>query len=175
MLIPREYRYPIYYVGSAFTWDGMNSKIDHDSTGGDIMFKTDPGIHGALEHAQFMWENYFVHQKPRFTKEDKGSYLERNVQLIRHFVEFRGYETWCLLWFQHYTLNIHLSDEELLLSFEMFVRKKEPLQRNLDVPLKYRDPTIGTYCLMGAEDRWRWKGPCRCEYCRAQGVVRIDH
>ena len=41
---------------------------------------------------------------------------------------------------------------------------------------------------MGAEDRWRWHGaepsgsnedhspaPCRCKFCKEQGVIRIAH
>ncbi len=40
---------------------------------------------------------------------------------------------------------------------------------------------------MGAEDRWRWKGrepnggddesdpPCRCKFCKKQGIIRIGH
>jgi hypothetical protein len=41
------------------------------------------------------------------------------------------------------------------------------------------------YCLMGAEDRWRWSGgdsyenrtdpPCRCDGCKKAGVIRVDH
>jgi hypothetical protein len=48
----------------------------------------------------------------------------------------------------------------------------------------YADCKIDAYCLMGAEDRWRWYGgdydnktnpPCRCEGCKKYGVIRINH
>ena len=45
------------------------------------------------------------------------------------------------------------------------------------------------YCLMGAEDNWRWRAagpdgnesedqipaPCRCKFCKEQGLLRIAH
>ena len=74
-------------------------------------------------------------------------------------------DTWLCIWFSHSTLNTHLTDDELLRSFEQYVCRHEGKSFEQD----------DFVCLMGAEDRWRWKGPCRCEHCVAQGVVRIDH
>lgn len=39
-------------------------------------------------------------------------------------LNFQGYDTWCLLWFSHYTYNTHLSDKELLESFRRYVFRK---------------------------------------------------
>ncbi len=88
------------------------------------------------------------------------------------------YETWCLEWFTHYTFDVGQSDEEALASFEHYVNRKiEQAER------EGKEPN-----LMGAEDRWRWHGqepdgkpennsppPCRCKYCKEQGVIRIGH
>ena len=101
------------------------------------------------------------------------------LQIVKTEVRFRRMDTWCEGWFQHYTLNTNLSDEELLRSFERYVRKHH-LVHTLG---EHEDPKIyfkrvsweDRVSLMGAEDRWRWKGPCRCEHCQARGIVMIDH
>lgn len=88
-------------------------------------------------------------------------------------ISFYEYESWWIEWFQHATFDIGQTNKEALDSFESFVRR----QLNKDKP-----------CLMGAEDRWRWCGfepdgkpenrskpPCRCKYCKEQGLIRIGH
>lgn len=95
-------------------------------------------------------------------------------------IRFEGYETWMLSWFQHETIDVGLSDREILDSFERYVWRKRTQKAHAG-----RDESEG---LMGAEDRWRWCGagddgapdtrtspPCRCRHCRSQGVVRIGH
>jgi len=84
------------------------------------------------------------------------------------------HETWCIGWFSHHTFDIGQTDEEALLSFTYFVDRKVMLGED-------------KYCLMGAEDRWRWHGvldekteekteaPCRCDGCKKNGVIRICH
>lgn len=86
-------------------------------------------------------------------------------------INFVRYETWCLEWFCHFTFDDGRSDEEYLQSFRYFVNRMK---------------RVDDHCLMGAEDRWRWKGttddgegetppPCRCGGCKKAGVVRINH
>jgi len=97
--------------------------------------------------------------------------LEMGIKYLRH-------DIWCGDWFSHYTYNTHLSDEELLESFERFIRGKEPFAMRDTDKIEYyneRVPEEKRCCLMGAEDRWRWEGPCRCEHCTKKGIVRIDH
>lgn len=103
-------------------------------------------------------------------------------------IEFKGWETWCLQWFQHWTHDVGLSDADVLRSFENYVRRIEEAndrERTYDESGFPKEP----YCLMGAEDRWRWSGladgknpsgertppPCRCEFCKKHKVVRIAH
>ena len=94
-------------------------------------------------------------------------------------IEYTGHDEWCLTWFSHYTFDTGQTDQEALDSFNEFV-------------YRYTNGTKQTQStLMGAEDRWRWKGmsypdgtnaagvetdpPCRCQYCKEQGVIRIGH
>ena len=161
----KERKYPIYQIGAK--WDQDNFK--GNGTSYSRMYRDDPGDMAYIDAVNW-WVNMLI-----TPKRDGVSLIERHPKLISLHCEFVGYEAWCLGWFSHYTYNTHLTDEELLASFDQFVWEKSPLQRNLDLPSEYRDPNIGTYCLMGAEDRWRWEGPCHCEHCKAQGVTRIDH
>lgn len=98
-------------------------------------------------------------------------------------VKFMEYETWVLKWFAHRTIDVGQTDEEALRSFEQYVSRREKLLK-ADRSLENQ----GRYCLMGAEDRWRWQGemvdghndvykspPCRCKYCKERGVLTITH
>lgn len=93
-------------------------------------------------------------------------------------VTFRGWSVWWLTWFQHETFDVGFDDAEVLESF----------QRHCDREVRKAQYVGKEPCLMGAEDRWRWVGaepdgdsgdrstpPCRCKYCKEQGMVRIGH
>lgn len=88
--------------------------------------------------------------------------------------EFR--DTWVEGWFSHWTYRMGRTDEEILSSFDNYVTRIEAANWRA----KHRGEQ--ERCLMGAEDRWRWRGskegspaPCRCEHCEKGGIARIDH
>jgi len=108
---------------------------------------------------------------------------DKDMKLLYLKVKFFENETWHLTWFCHETFDEGQTNEEVLQSFENFVRRKEELNAE-----KQRPHNLPEYCLMGAEDRWRWHGsepdgdgsshspaPCRCKYCKEQGMIRIAH
>ena len=100
------------------------------------------------------------------------------LEILETSWEFLGYDTWCCQWFSHYTFATHLSDEELLDSFAEFVKRHRGHDRWPDEErdeYHARVEPIDRVCLMAAEDRWRWEGPCRCEDCQKLGVVRFNH
>ena len=98
------------------------------------------------------------------------------------------YETWVCSWFQHETFDKGQTDKEALWSFEKYVRRHESYQ-DIDFVCSLSKEDSKTYVsLMGAEDRWRWRGsnteqdkegnspaPCRCAKCKSAGKIRIDH
>jgi len=142
------------------------------------MYKEETTLEQVQQKARQWWINYI------FTKvgyRDKVPLAEKNPELLELKVEFLEWETWCLSWFSHYTYNAHLSDEALLDSFSRFVHRKEfedwIVSQGPNDPLYKQAKEEGKYlhCLMGAEDRWRWKGPCRCPDCVKFGITRIDH
>ena len=101
-------------------------------------------------------------------------------------VNLKGWESWNLSWFTHETPIIPtMSDQDYLDSFERYVQRHEDYQDiDFDRQKEMRDSgEIPFYTsLMGAEDRWRWRGatedstaPCRCENCIKSGFVRISH
>jgi len=88
-------------------------------------------------------------------------------------VEFKREEVWCLSWFAHWTWDVGLDDSQVLESFTQYVERTQLLD---------------DFCLMGAEDRYRWKGsttgkegaeetdpPCRCPCCKERDVIIIGH
>lgn len=168
-----EKKYAIYKIHAR--WN--QSDLDYaNSTSFSRMYKENPGIKGARQNAIDWWERYIL-LPHGFRKKEGPSLVDIGHELIELGCIFYEWETWCLSWFSHYTYNMHLSDDELRVSFGSFIDRKLPLQRNADFysDIKTRPSGMKTYCLMGAEDTWRWKGPCRCEHCIKNGVIRIDH
>ena len=166
--------YPIYKFNAVWVQDcdpkkyeelPENWKIDlpinrfRNSTSGSKMFKEEPSQEELDKFIKDWWDKY--------SKSDKLKDL--NVELETLNIEYKEHESWIIEWFGHKTFDVGLTDDEVLSSFERFVRRKEELGED-------------KYCLMGANDRWRWKGeteehspPCRCKHCKDQGVVRISH
>ena len=170
--------YPIYKFTASWHEDGdapyPNWKIGlpdgkiWNGTGWSKMYKTVPHQKEPELHILNWWEKY---------KNEK--LVNKNPSTPLLHVELYEYETWCLDWFQHHTFDTGQTDEEALASFERFVQRKERI---------IREKGETAYCLMGAEDRYRWTGsgddgkldtntkpPCRCKYCKEQGMIRIRH
>jgi hypothetical protein len=105
------------------------------------------------------------------------SSIERKNNVIRWIdckVEYVEDEVWVLKWFCHLTLN-EFSKDEAFESFENFVERKK--QYNLDNgqwETDYFDYNKPFYCLMGAEDYWRWK-ICDCDECKKLHQTVIIH
>lgn len=121
------------------------------------LFRTDPGHEVVRREALRRWTT--VNWRP--TQDAPGA-LEAIVVIRKPDVP------WALGWFTHETYRAGRTDEELRESFERWVRRWEDVQDSLA-----QHP--GVPCLMGAEDRWRWKDICRCERCRRSDKAFIGH
>lgn len=151
-----EKAYPIYQFWVRFSDPG------HDVVASSMCKKYLRRDEAFQELQEFIDENLDAER----TGKD-GQYTIRGLALetVEAGWKFLREATWCCGWFQHYTYSIHLTDDELLESFEQYVRAHE-----------HKDYQDDEYvCLMGAEDRWRWKDPCRCEHCQERSIVMIDH
>lgn len=137
-------------------------------TGWDTMEREDRSLMSFRDEVIGEWWPKYVEKKQL----QGYANLTVEVKLVRR-------EVWCDGWFSHWTFDTGMSDEQVIASFERYV------ERILYSGLPENE--IGGR-LMGAEDYWRWHGcvtgdpqgertppPCRCEHCKAQGVVRIGH
>lgn len=94
-------------------------------------------------------------------------------------VEFTHRETWLMNWFQHQQPDWGETDAEVLDSFQRYVWRIERFNKRY----RWNGGEHDAICLMGAEDRWRWRNgdgnevplPCRCDGCKKFGLVRIAH
>ena len=101
-------------------------------------------------------------------------------------VKFSRWEVWCQGWFSHWTHDVGFDAGQVLHSFSQFVGRMEEFNQREGEMVNgfWSEP----YCLMGAEDRYRWYGrttghpndeqtkpPCRCPCCKERGVVTIGH
>lgn len=173
-------KYPIYRVGVHWIEDKVAEQLPWwpsdpgegrawDSTSFSRMYKEDPGAEEVERWAREEWwptyaaeRQHPIHDPPTI-----------KIESVRH-------ETWNLTWFQHETFDIGQTDAEALASFERYVRRYEDMQ-----DFYPGEMPEGYLCLMGAEDRWRWRAisdpdeyapaPCRCEHCKKQGKIRIAH
>ena len=104
--------------------------------------------------------------------------------------KFTHEESWCCTWFQHETFRDRFENPaDVLADFHDYVDRMTCDQARFgDHPtpeiMKEFEAEVGRpwITLMGAEDRWRWRGadydsspPCECVDCEKVGLWRIAH
>jgi len=172
--IQGEQAYPIYIF--SFTWYtyqftdriALPNGLCLNSTSFRRMFRKDPTPQELEDAAN--------KQIDHIQEKNKDDY----VVGLKASIKFFKYETWNLEWFCHCSFNVTGSDSEILMSFERFVGRMDAFNRKNTTYENGHESQ--PYCLMGAEDRGRWRGeedgddaPCRCEGCSKFNVVRINH
>jgi hypothetical protein len=153
-----EKKYPIYRFSAI--WNQKD--YENNSTGCCQMFETKPTNEELELKLDEFKQNIMKKHPDAIFKICKCKYIED--------------ETWVLQWFNHFTLNKFNNDNEAIKSFEQFVDRKTEL--NLQNG-HYRDDMNSNskepyYCLMGAEDRYRWE-VCHCEHCQKGDWTIINH
>jgi hypothetical protein len=193
MNINGEKAYPIYKFSFTWTHDGehdLETKTKYpdswmykdlplgrkrNSTGFSIMKEVEMTEDEIKEFVSSWWKSYV----------DKKGMTDINPELepVHHRMY---YETWVCSWFQHETFDVGQTDREALISFDKYVRRHESEQGDYELKKDHEGHPILHISLMGAEDRWRWRGaddaegnhtpaPCRCEHCKRAGKIRIAH
>lgn len=186
--IEGEKAYPIYSVRIAYTHDlndenkkyiGNKNRLPNDRAKGVI---TTPVMYSEEQDIAFIKQDAKKKSWIPFIKARERGNVKKGRMPIEHpklesiEVSLLRYETWCISWFSHWTFDDGRSNAEYVKSFARFVARMERVE---------------DYCLMGAEDVWRWHGvandgettdpnkytdpPCRCINCKNKGIVRIDH
>ena len=174
-------RYPIYSL--AMRWTCKPTTHDNKPRPLNEYDKTHGLAEGRIWNGSSQYTMFKEDQTPQqldvklleYWAYIKSSKSSSEPELFSLSVELKLRESWCMTWFSHYTFDVGQSDEEARASFWSYVL------RMLSGPR--RDNGDLEYCLMGAEDTWRWKSgsdtyegiPCRCRYCKEQGVLRIAH
>ncbi len=168
------YVFEIYWIQDGENWRECDNMLPEDriwnSTSFERMFKEEKSVY-EINLMLIEWWDKFIKRKGDKIKNPSTPVMRWGL---------KEYETWCLEWFSHFTFDEGQSDEEVLESFQRYVDRK--VMQNLK---KGKEPGSG---LMGAEERWRWCGagsdgkadsnvppPCRCKFCKEQGVIRIAH
>ena len=176
-----DVKYPIYSFSARWICDPVN----HEGLPRPIS-EYDP-VHGLPQGRIWNGSSQYL-----MFKEDQ-THQQLDIKLLEYWAQFKEHksagkpelfsltaelklrESWCMTWFSHYTFDVGQTDEEALASFDRYVYRMLAGPRRPNGDLEY--------CLMGAEDRWRWTSgskeyrgvPCRCEHCKKQGVLRIGH
>lgn len=148
-----------------------------NATGFKKMFRTEQTQDELDKIVREWWENY-VQSELDYANRKKEPLVNFDIQDLVLEAKFKEHNTFICTWFGHETFDDGQSDEEFLQSFEEFVRKYEHQQE-----IRYDTSDPDYHCLMGAEDRWRWRSgneeyegiPCRCEGCKKAGMLRIAH
>lgn len=161
-----EKKFPIYNFKASWNQDNFQN----NGTSSSIMCKEDLNEE-ELQKKFNRWKSNIEKQQI-----EKGHPV---IEWLHSSCEYVEHEVWTLYWFNHITYNQFETDEEVRKSFYNFIERKKELNRKNghdDTQAIYIDGKISKpfYCLMGAEDEWRWK-ICRCEHCIAEGKIMIDH
>jgi len=190
-----DIKYPIYSINIDWIQDDINLKDEiRDKEAYTYRDLPDGRCRNRMRHKNMykeiqdeesLKEEYhtrFMHYLEKHNTNAKPESIIKNISDLKIIVNRNPDESWVLEWFSHYTFDIGQSDEEVLQSFERYVRRYEHFC-NYDIIKVHKKP--GYLELMGAEDRWRWKGvdnnknetppPCRCEGCKKSGIIRIIH
>lgn len=161
---------PVYRFSAAWL-ERVGGQVRHNSTSSKRMFSS---AHSKewMEAFKLIWWKVTSKQIVESERWKTDSILS----LKELTVEYVACQTWVLVWFQHERIDTGESDNELLASFGDYVWKVKRRVWNEPLPswASRYDSVLGGE-LMGADERWRWKGPCRCDGCKRNGVVRIDH
>lgn len=151
--------------------EGLPSGQMWDGTSHNFMYREEKSQRECDLLAIENWQRLLnrpvsMSEKTILTSELEPRIASMTFELVEH-------ESWVLIWFSHATFDEGQTDAEFLASFDRFVGRRAGIRK---------DNGDDKYCLMGAEDRWRWHGytndsppPCRCEQCKAEGMVHIFH
>lgn len=149
--------FPLYSV--VFRYDtGDGTKVETTSLMRPWLFKVDPGPLEVELQAREVWP----------TIDWRGDPSPHRLLDVK--VERKPDTPWAVGWFTHQTFRAGRSDDELRESFQRFV----------DLHAHYQDDTRAWerpdyHCLMGAQDRWRWKPICERAGRRRDDVAMIAH
>jgi hypothetical protein len=156
--------YPIYRFSASWNQIGY----DKNFSSYYHMYKEEPTEQQLKEELNKWKENLEKKHK------DEGINV---TEWLSSKYEYKEHESWCIGWFNHYTYNLYETDSEVWSSFFKFVNRKKQLNRknghgdSEQYDFNNKNPF---YCLMGAEDTWRWN-ICRCEHCQKAGKITVDH
>lgn len=187
--IDGEKAYPIYFVSFKFLQLLGDRKVEEWHR-----LVTEPGEPTRFHNAS----SWYVMTKEKLA----GVGLEQQIALImRSFnenypdakvlestIKLVYWETWVIQWFSHATYDDGRTDAEFERSFSRYVNRHQVYQRDF-LQISRNELDVQRFgvqypvCLMGAEDRWRWRSNnedqekivCRCDGCKKWGVVRIVH
>ncbi len=189
--------YPIYSIRLSFVQDDL---FDQNN---DIYDRSREGLPKGRMKNSLSYHYRMFRKRPDFivlkqeyekifyqTLDSNKEYPIKNPTDLEIKINLYDYEEWCPTWFSHYILDNGQSDEEILKSFEEYVwriQRRNQDEGHMNVQGYWQE----TYCLMGAEDRWRWRAatdngdnnedpdkyppPCRCNGCKERGVIVINH
>jgi len=173
-LIEGEKVYPIFRSIVQFTRD------DLETPGHNVHNFMLPDVNADLaqgeDFAAGVWEKH-LDQKIRHGELKGKTNIEANMQFTHMDTELIRHDVWLLTWFSHYTYNIHLTDTDLRTSFGRYVDRvgRFNLRNGHRAHDSVLDLDVPFVCVMGADERWRWKGPCKCQECVRNGLTRFDH
>lgn len=160
--------FAVYGVRFHFTLEGVESDT---STMKPWIYRTDPGLDAVRAEAAAVWPTI------DFTR--GGVEPDWRMRVLTSITVVRRVEApWAVWWFSHLTFRLGRTDGELRASFERFVARHEPYQDRLSRLTSAEEIEYARgerVCLMGAQERWRWKTICTCETCVANGWAIIAH
>jgi hypothetical protein len=165
----KDYLYPAYHASAAVLEDDY--VLNHISWL-DWMEREELSDE-ALDNAG--WARFAHTQQRQLFADPERPYrsVVNRMKCTRMTVKRLGRVPWVLTWFAHQTFRDGRSDGQLYDSFERYVDQYRWMQdmSSLDFEKKHGVPYV---CLMGAEDRWRWK-LCECVPCQKRGIAVFTH
>ena len=154
-----EKEYPIWVVSAR--WD--NKDYPNNGTSFTVSYRKD-----------YTQEQMDKKAQDWFKKMCAKKYPNETITPISLKVEFKGKSVWFGQWFSHKSLNRFETQEEAFKSFSKYMdslKKSKPYEQWDSM---FIDKNGYEYCVMGAENEWRWKY-CECKACKRLKQTIIQH
>jgi hypothetical protein len=151
--------YPVWVISAR--WD--NKEYKNNGTSFTVSYRVNFSEATMHKKARRWFEKMVAKKFP-------GEKIEPNELKVR-FIEKA---VWYGMWFHHRSLNLFPDEATARKSFQDYFWSLKQKRGDRDYDANFITPSGYEYCVMGAQDYWRWKY-CGCKQCKRLGITIIKH
>jgi len=130
------------------------------------------GFNISLREGFFEADKWWIKYRKKQLKDKEP------IELLKLEVVYKGEDVWYRTWFAHESLNYFDNVKDAFENFEKWLESKGYYVATEREAFWGTGLVMGNdgeeVCLMGADEKWRWK-LCGCKECKKQQITVIKH